>query len=317
MKVAIIGFGNIAIKHKQAIEHAGDVIIASVNRSEKGNQLAKEHSITNTYTSVESMLQNESPDAIVVTVSYENIYKLTKLLIPYKIPLLIEKPAGTSLSELNELIQMSEENGTIVQVAMNRRHYEIIQTALAHMGGKDMLTAIDVEWSETPLKLLLQKGYSREQVAKIIYGNSIHGIDMATYFGGELENVHIQVSNFGDDFRWYMQFSGKSSHGVLVSFRSSWDHPVPWKMIMSTRSKRYVFAPLEKCNVQETDISEMFELNCDEQTIPIKAGFMGQWETFKQTILNPQLPLVHDLKSCLSSMSIAEDFYIKLTNAQK
>lgn len=314
MKVAIIGFGNIAIKHKQAIEHAGDVIIASVNRSEKGNQLAKDHGITNTYTSIESMIQNESPDAIVVTVSYENIYEQTKLLIPYKIPLLIEKPAGTSLSELNELIQISKENATIVQVAMNRRHYDIFQTALAHMGGKDMLTAIDVEWSETPLKLLSQKGYSREQVAKIIYGNSIHGIDMATYFCGELKDVHIQVSNCGDNFRWYMQFSGKSSRGVLVSFRSSWDHPVPWKMVMSTRSKRYVFAPLEKCYVQETDISEMFELNCDEQTIPIKAGFMGQWYAFKKAILNPEFSLDHDLKSCLTSMSIAEDFYKFLRN---
>lgn len=317
MNVAIIGFGNIAIKHKEAIEYAGDTVIASVNRSEKGNQLAKEYGIPRTYSTIESMLQEESPDAILVTVSYENIYDITKLLIPFKIPLLIEKPAGTSLAQLNELIQLSEQYGTLVQVAMNRRHYEIFHKALEHMGGIDKLSAIDVEWSETPLKLLFQKGYSREQVAKIIYGNSIHGIDMATFFGGDLENIHTQVSNFGDDFRWYMQFVAKSSRGVLVSFRSSWDHPVPWKMVMSTKARRYVFAPLEKCMVHETNIGEMYALTCEEQNLSIKAGFMGQWNAFKQTILNLEIPLIHDLKSCIVSMSIAEDFYTKLMNASK
>jgi predicted dehydrogenase len=309
MKVAIVGFGNIAIKHKQAIEFCGDSVVASVNRSERGNQLAKDHGITQTYTSVHDLLSNVQPDAILVTVSFEHIFEITKLLIPYKIPLLIEKPAGTSVAELNELISLSSRYGTTVQLAMNRRHYEIVEAAIEDMGGLDYLMAVDIEWSETPIKLLTQKGYTKEQVAKIIYGNSIHGIDMACFFGGVMEDIYVQTKKIGEDFRWYMQFAGKSELGKLVTFRSSWDHPVPWKMVMSAEAKRYVFAPLETCMVQMTDKTEMYSLSCNEQTLPLKAGFKKQWESFKQMVSNPSLPNKHNLQSSLQAMEIAEKFY--------
>lgn len=312
MKLVIIGFGNIAIKHLEVAKFLGIEVSASSNRSEKGNQLAKEHGIEKTYIDYHVMIETEKPDALLVCVSFEHMFSVCKSLIPYQIPMLIEKPAGTSMHELYQLIESANTFGTKVQVAMNRRHYDIIHQVIEHAGGKDKITAVDIEWSETPIRLLEQKGYTTEQVAKIIYGNSIHGIDMATYFGGSMENPQIQTKTFGDRFRWYMQFSGMSQEGRLVSFRASWDHPVPWKMVMSAEGKRYVFAPLETCKVFLTDQKDPIELVANETDLSMKAGFTNQMKAFKNLVELPRFENHHDLASCIPSMEMAEAFYREL-----
>lgn len=312
MNTVIIGFGNIAIKHLEVAKFLNIEVLASSNRSNKGNLLANEHGIAKTYTDYHQMIADEKPDSIIICVSYENIFSVCKSLIAYKIPILLEKPAGTSVAELKQLIDLVETHGTKVQVAMNRRHYGIFQQAIEHAGGINNITAVDVEWSETPIRLLDQKGYSNDQVAKIIYGNSIHGIDMATYFGGVIDTPFIQTKSFGDRFRWYMQFSGISKEGRLVSFRSSWDHPVPWKLVLSTEAKRYVFAPLESCQVYSTDNKEPLTLIPNQENVNMKAGFVNQMRTFKNMVEISEYKNFHSLESCISSMFIAENFYDKL-----
>lgn len=309
MRVAIVGFGSIALKHKQVIEHAGDIVVASVNRSEEGRSNANKNGIVNTYSDIHKMIEKERPEAIVVTVSYDKIYEVTRSLIPFAIPLLVEKPAGTSVGELTDLTILAEKYKTVVQVAMNRRHYGIINSAITDMGGKSNITAIDIEWSEPPLRLLNEKGFKRDQIPKVIYGNSIHGIDMACYYSGGIQSISFQTKDAGNDFRWYMQFMAKSENGALVTFRSSWDQHVPWRLVISSKSKRYVFSPLERCFLQQNDASDIIEIKCEEQLLPLKAGFLMQWEYFKRLVVNPDLPNEHDLKSCAQSTFIAEEFY--------
>lgn len=312
MNTVIIGFGNIAIKHLEVAILLGIEVIASSNRSSAGNDLAKEYGIAKTYTNYIEMIETEKPDSIIVCVSFEHLFSVCKSLIPFKIPILLEKPAGTSLNELYQLIELAKTFDTKVQVAMNRRHYSNIKKAIEHAGGWSQITAVDVEWSETPIKLLEQKGYSEEQVAKIIFGNSIHGIDMATFFGGEIESPSIITNSFGEPFRWYMQFSGKSQDGKLVSFCSSWDHPVPWKLVLSAKGKRYVFAPLETCKVYYTHQKEVEEIKIDDVEKVYKAGFVSQMNAFKNLIESPQFENIHSLESCIPAMEIAEKFYKNL-----
>jgi predicted dehydrogenase len=314
MNTVIIGFGNIAIKHLEVAKLLGIEVIASSNRSTAGNDLAKQHRIAKTYTNYLEMVETEKPDSIIVSVSFEHLFSVCKSLIPYGIPILLEKPAGTSLNELHQLIELANAFGTKVQVAMNRRHYNNIQKAIEHAGGWSQITAVDVEWSEDPMKLLVQKGYSKEQVAKIIFGNSIHGIDMATFFGGEIESPSITTNSFGEPFRWYMQFSGKSKEGKLVSFRSSWDHPVPWKLVLSSQGKRYVFAPLETCLVYSTNQKEIEEILIDDVEKEYKVGFLSQMNTFKNLVESPQFENVHSLESCIPAMNIADVFFKKLNS---
>jgi predicted dehydrogenase len=314
MNSVIIGFGNIAIKHLEVARNIGINIIASSNRNKFGNELARQHGINKTYSNYIEMVEKEKPDSIIICVSFELLYSVCKSLIPYKIPILLEKPAGTCLEELHDLIELSNKFGSLVQVAMNRRHYDVIHKAIEHAGGIEKIMAVDVEWSENPRRVLEEKGYSREQTAKLIYGNSIHGIDMALFYGGSIENPYILTKDYGEIFRWYMQFSGESKSGKLVNFRSSWDHPVPWRLVLSSEDKRYVFAPLENGKIYFNSKSIVENIEVKTKVSSFKAGFLEQMQTFKNLVEKTKYENIHNLESCLPAMKIAEKFYSKFNS---
>ncbi len=312
MRLALIGYGNIAKKHIEVFKHFGVNIIASCNRSEAGNVAAKEEAgIRKTYTNYIEMAEKEAPDAILVCVTFDKIYEVTKALIPLKIPLLIEKPAGTSVAELLDLIALKNKYETIVQVALNRRHYSIFNTAINDMGGIQNLTSMSIEWSENPIRAIEKKNYTESMAAKLIYANSIHGLDTLLHFPGVPVEEQIITKNFDGKFRCQMQLSGLTGSGKLIHFNSSWDNPVPWRIVMTSAGIRYVFAPLETCVKLDSNGTETI-LEADSFDKQFKAGFYTQAKHFMQIISEKRVHHEHDLDSCISGMVIAEKFYKKL-----
>src|SRR5690606_13233774 len=98
MKLVLIGYGNIARRHIEVFRSLGVEISASCNRSASGNDLARsEGGIPKTYTDFHEMIKTERPDRIIVCVSFWEMYRVLKEIIPYKIPVLVEKPTATSL----------------------------------------------------------------------------------------------------------------------------------------------------------------------------------------------------------------------------
>lgn len=304
MKAVIIGFGKIAAKHLEVLKALDIDVVASANRGIYGNSLARKHGILKTYTDYLKMVEFEKPDYIINCVSFDHIYETTKNLIPYKIPMLIEKPAGTTVEELNDLIGLQKTYDTRIQVALNRRHYSIFNNAINDAGGIYNITSIHVEWSETPLRLLNEKGYTPKQVGQMLYGNSIHGIDMLTYFSQGLEDYKTHTISKTGKFRWLMNLNGRSNTGMLVSFQSSWDNPVPWRMVMTSQGKRYNFAPLETCNVIEDGVKRQREIEADWYDTNFKAGFYNQMRYFIEDKGEE-----HSLIAAKQSMKVAEEFY--------
>jgi hypothetical protein len=137
---------------------------------------------------------------------------------------------------------------------------------------------------------------------------------MVTFFGGEIETSNIITHSFGNPFRWYMQYSGKSKEGKLVSFSSTWDHPVPWKLVLSSKGKRYEFAPLETCKVFYTNQSTVEEIEINVLEKKFKTGFVSQMKAFKNLVELPKFENIHNLESCIPAMKIAERFYKNLNN---
>ena len=313
MRVCLIGYGNIAKKHVDAFRALGAEIVASCNRSDSKNKLATEESgINKTYTNYLKMIEVEKPDAIINCVSFEHIYTVTKDLIPLGIPLLIEKPAGLSVIETTELIELQKQFGTKVQVALNRRHYSIIQQAISEIGGRDKIEMINLEWSENPLKTKQKKGFSDLLIAQHLYANSIHGIDMLDYFSGGISEYNSYCSSSNGYFNWHMAFSGKSKTGKLVNFTSSWGSPVPWRLVVFGNNKRLEFAPLETCKIFSDNEPNLLTLVPEKYDSELKAGFYLQTKSFIDLVTSNLINNDHSLESTLSSMAIAENLYNKL-----
>ena len=264
----------------------------------------KEGGIPKTYSDIREMLESEKPEGVVCCASIDKIFETSEVIIPFGIPLLVEKPQGTSYNELEKLIKIADEYGTPVMAGLNRRHYSVINKAVEHAGGFDEITAVFIEWSEDP-NHFIKRGFSSNQISKMIFGYSLHGLDLLTYLAGDILNPDIKVRNLGDPFRWMMSLHGISDRHALATFQSTWDSPGRWRLSFCARDKRYVFAPLETCVLSEnrkTDV--MFEP--DDQDRQFKPGFYNQAKIFKSVIGNGNVPDQYCLRSVRPAMKLAE-----------
>jgi predicted dehydrogenase len=301
-RIAIIGYGNIAKKHIEVLHEKGCEIVASCNRSSTKNELARaEAGIQNTYTDYHQMIKDTQPDGILVCVNYLYIYKVLSEIIPYQIPVLCEKPSGTSYAEHMELMELSKKHNTPVMVALNRRHYSVFRKGIELVGGKDCITTVLLEWSEDPERLKANKNYSDVELSKLTFGNTIHGLDILTFYAGSVKDFHFNKSNKTRlPYHWIYNVSGISENGVVFNFNCSWDNPVPWRVVIYGNDFRLDFAPLETATLTKGGVKQI--IPPDDVDLSFKAGFMHQAELFLNQNING-----YDLSSCVNAMWLAEE----------
>lgn len=305
-RLALVGYGRIAPKHLEIFRHLGCEWVASCNRSEAGRQrAASEGGISATFDNVEEMLDRTNPDGVVCCASIDQIYPVARQLLQRRVPALLEKPPGTSYAQYTELLQLAQVEQAPVMVGLNRRHYSVIQRAVADAGGLDQLTGVFVDWSEDP-RHFLARGFTPEQVALMVFGNSLHGIDLLTYLAGGVPEAHVSGLSLGDPLRWMMAFQGVSERGVLCGFQSTWDSPGRWRVSFCSPGRRYTFAPLEQCEVSESGSRDLRHIEPHEEDTKFKAGFPGQALAFLQMIETGVPAPGHELASVGPAMRLAQ-----------
>jgi myo-inositol 2-dehydrogenase/D-chiro-inositol 1-dehydrogenase len=103
------------------------------------------------YSDIEKMLEMERPDAAVLAVPVEWTPKLAPLVFRAGVPLLLEKPPGRTVDEVDALIAAAEGNGGHVvphQVAFNRRFAPVVREArrrLAAIGAPAAIQHVHYE----------------------------------------------------------------------------------------------------------------------------------------------------------------------------
>ncbi len=306
VRLGLIGYGRIAPRHLEVFRALGCEIVAACNRSEVGRRRARdEGGIARTYASIPEMVAKEKLDGIICCASAENIFDAACLLLPSRIPLLLEKPPGLSVADAEELHRRSTEYGTPVMVALNRRHYSVLKRAIADAGGLSAVNAVFVDWSENPSYLLNQRHLSSRVVERMMFANSLHGLDLITHLAGSVESPQILGGWIGEPFGWQMALQGISTRGVLVSFRSTWNAPCGWSLSFTTTGRRYVFAPLETCARHEFGVPQS-SIVPDEADNQYKPGFFAQAQEFLEIIRKGQSNPSSDISSVIPSMRLAD-----------
>jgi len=284
MRLGIVGYGNIGAKHHRVFDALGAKVVASCNRSEKGREKAKQAGIAKTYASYTEMIEQEALDAIICSTSIVANFEIAKALIPYRIPLLLEKPPGTSIEELETLIQLQEEYGTLVMLATNRIWYSVLRKAVADIGGLESIEGVEVMWSENPQYLKEKRGFSNEQIKRRNFTNSIHGFSILQFLCGDIENIQVIGHRGRNAFDWNMSLQGVSKRGVVGRFVSSWQSNLPWRISFYGNNKIYDFTPLEKCTCTSLSTREQKIIEGDVFDKEHKAGFYLQAKHFLQAL---------------------------------
>ena len=314
-RLAFVGFGAIAEKHVEVFRALGANLVASCNRSEEGRKKARERGgISSTYSEVASMVEKERPEGLVVTANVLSQAGLARNLIPLGIPLLIEKPAGTSLGEAEELARLADEYGTPVMVALNRRFYTVYHQALDRMGGREAVTAVAVEWSEDPEKMLAV-GHPAALLPVLNFANSLHGIDLLPFFAGDVPEAAVWGRNLDpsrERHHWQMALDGVSVSSSRVHFDSNWDAPGRWRLVVDAPDVRLVSAPLETGTLLIRG-KPAEQLTPSPEDAQFKPGFYGQAKAFL-AVVRERAPVqwpACSLRDALPAMRMAQ----RLTDA--
>ncbi|MHB1485412.1 MAG: Gfo/Idh/MocA family protein [Saccharofermentanales bacterium] len=111
-----------------------EVTAITERKKDLGRRVAEKYGIQKAYTNFQVMMQECELDALVVTKKYEHHLALLPEIIPYKIPIIIEKPLCVGWETGEELCRLARENNTIIAVAYHKRSDPAIEYAKKIIG---------------------------------------------------------------------------------------------------------------------------------------------------------------------------------------
>lgn len=276
LKIAIVGYGKLGAAHHKVFNALNAEVVATCNRSVESNSRAKKAGIHRVYDDIGEMMLREDLDGVVCSPAMLNNYKVCGQLIPYQVPILLEKPPGTTDDQLESLITAAEKYNTKVMVATNRIWYSNLKRALNLIGGKDGIRGVTIQWSENPGHLRNTRKFSDEMIRTRSYSNTIHGFSILDCLCGDIQDFKLHHRRSSNQFEFDISLHGISERGVLSTFITSWSNPIPWRLSFYGNGYHFDFSPLETCTCTNLSNRSITEIQLDEYDKSFKPGLYAQ-----------------------------------------
>jgi len=307
IRLGIIGAGNIAKEHLDVIRIMDGVSVKGITSrtKKKAKQIASKYKIDNIYNDIDHLLQKCSIDGLLVLVSADQIFEVTRKLIPTRIPLFIEKPPGIDPKQTKTLALLTNKYNTNTFVGYNRRYYSIFHKGIDLINKNGNLLGISIEGHERFWKVL-EMNISTKIRENWIYANSTHTINLLELFGGKISKIKTFNSSYkennGDQFVSSMQFSS----GVLGTYSSYWYSPGGWSVNLYLEGMTIIYKPLEKGYWIDNQFNK-HTIDPDEEDLIFKPGFYKQMQSFIEMLINGTLPFPGvNIEKSLETMELAK-----------
>jgi predicted dehydrogenase len=124
------------------------------------------------YAELASMLDAERPDAVVVVVPVERTADVGSLVLERGVPLLLEKPPGATVAEVDRLTAAADRGSVPHQVAFNRRFAPLVRELRRRIGAGGPLQHLHYEMTRVD---------RRDPDFSI---TAVHGLDAVRYLSG-------------------------------------------------------------------------------------------------------------------------------------
>jgi len=201
---------------------------------------------------VTDALKSESPpEKVIIAVGVEQLAATAQELIRAGTKrIMVEKPAGLDLAEVQELNRIAEQYDASVLLAYNRRFYGSVQQArqcIAEDGGVLSAQFEFTEWSHVIAPLVKGAGVKEHW----LLGNSTHVIDLAFHLIGRPQDWKCWQAG---SIEWHpaaARFAGAgvSEQGVMFSYLADWQAPGRWGVELLTAKRRLILRPMEQLQV--------------------------------------------------------------------
>ena len=178
--ICVIGCGYIANEsHAPALlkyrdENPGTALLGCCDSDKnKAMEFAKRFGFRAAYSDYRKMLYENRPSAVCLYASYVAIPKIASEVMQMGIPILMEKPPGTTNDEVSLIIDAAKKTNVLNQVAFNRRFTPIVNKLLRSIES----VCEDIH----NIRCIFQR-VSRTDSA--FYTTAIHGIDTVRHIAG-------------------------------------------------------------------------------------------------------------------------------------
>ena len=285
LKIGLIGASYIAKKHLEVIKDVKgiDVVAITSRTLTKAIALSKQFNIKNVFKNSDELINKTNLDGIMILVSSEEIFKVTKNLLPYKIPLFIEKPPGINFQETHNLCKLANKFNVINMVGFNRRYYSNFLKGINIINKHGKLVGITIEGHERYWKI--EKLISKKNRDNLLYSNSSHVIDLFRFFAGEIKSIKsfstMRFNKKSDQFASAIKFK----NGVLGNYIANWFSPSGWSVTLHGEKVMVKFKPLENSYWVDENFKE-HKISMSSKDIKYKSGFYYQILAYKKMIIN-------------------------------
>ena len=308
MKIAVIGAGNIAVKHLEVLKAFDDVQITALCNAghPRIHEAAERFGIERRYTDYRQMLDEAEFDAVFVLVSVTRIVEVARECLNRGLPTLIEKPPGLSVADTQALAETAAAGKSLNMVALNRRFYSVMQRAREAILEAGPLVSIIVEAPER-IADYRAAGHPDEVINNILFANGIHCIDLFRYFGGEVAEVKTESTpwfeNQPDSYNALLRFE----NGATGHYISNWTSPGRWSVNLYGKNRKVTLCPLERGTVLQTE-GEQYDLPVDPVDQNFKPGIYAQARYFIDCVRENKKPAfpAADLDDAVKTMKLID-----------
>lgn len=309
MRVAIVGAGAMGREHAKAFAAVPGVElvgIASRTRA-RAEALAKEMGIRAVYDSVDELRAGTQADLVVVTVFELAMKEVALACFGHPWTVLLEKPAGYTLAQAQEIRDAAARQGRNAFVALNRRFLSSTRAALEDLATNPGLRMVHVHDQES-LEQAVAIGHPPAVVENWMYANSIHVVDYLRVFGrGKVGRVTPIQPWRGPETRW-MLATVEFESGDLGVYEGIWKGPAPWAVVVNTEAKRWEMRPLEEATYQLSGTRKRQPVEVHPWDSELKPGFRRQAEeAVKAARGEPSLSVTID--DALDSMKLVSALF--------
>lgn len=201
MKAAVIGCGNVAKMHLEALKkNQKTEIIAVVDiKPERADSAAAQYG-ARAYYDFDELLKNEKPDCVHICTPHYLHTSMAISALEAGINVITEKPCSVTADEVDALRKAQQSSGMQVGVCFQNRYNACVQYVMnvienCEMGKIKSIRAF-VTWDRGADYYSDDwHGTLEKECGGVLINQAIHTVDLVQYFGGGCKNVTAHVSN--------------------------------------------------------------------------------------------------------------------------
>lgn len=229
-RVAIIGCGSIAGAHATGYQKTGTaelVAVCDIDR-DKAEALAERHGGT-PYTSAETMLREERPDAVSVCTPPKWHEEASCSALRAGVSVCCEKPLAHSVDSARRIRACAEETGVLCVTAYKFRFFPNVLWAQNLVDSGRLGTVVSCRNTFSGIADMTGRWFSDKAISGggVVADNGVHSFDLLRFLFGEIHGVfavtrkHAKSIDVEDTCRALLRMPGS----VLASVDLSWSAP--------------------------------------------------------------------------------------------